>query len=104
MVLAAHSTSPLTGRPGGSRLFDPVMATDKDKIRATLFSAAPPLDEKKVGSSNRNSFVRPAQFYLMAQETILLNKDFSGSANIFGGHHRDGGEYHQRQDKQRPER
>lgn len=84
-VLAARSSSVLTGRSGGSVVSAAGMSTDSTKLAAALFSSAQLLDEKKASSMDRNCFVRPAQYYLMAQNEKLLNKFYSGSANISTG-------------------
>lgn len=84
-VAAARATSPLTGRPGGSVITHANMATDAAQLEASFFAGAQLFDEKKVGPGDRNCFLRPAQYYLMAQREKLLNKEYSGSANISTG-------------------
>jgi hypothetical protein len=84
-VLAARASSVLTGRAGGSRITHANMASDAAQLEASLFLAAQTLDEKRVGPSDRFSYFRPAEYYLMVQREKLLNKDYSGSANISTG-------------------
>lgn len=84
-VLAARSSSVLTGRPGGSQIKNTSMATDKDVLGAALFSSAQTFDEKKVGPSDRWCFLRPAQYYLLAQNTTLINKDYNGAGSLAAG-------------------
>ena len=84
-VKAARSPSPLIGRPGGSVISKADIDSDMDALRTALFAAAQIFDEKKVSSADRNVFVRPAQYYLMVQDTMLLDKEYSGSANISAG-------------------
>jgi hypothetical protein len=85
MTIAARSASVLTGRLGGSRVGHADMATDGAKIKDALFTAAQTFDEKNVPSSDRNGFFRPAHYYLLAQQTDLINKDFSGQGSIASG-------------------
>jgi hypothetical protein len=85
MVLAARAENPLTERSGGSILYDASMATDKDKLRAAMFTAAQTLDEKDVPSSDRFGFFKPAHYSLMAPDTTLINKDYAGSGSIAKG-------------------
>lgn len=85
MVLAARASSSLTGRDGGSRLSNASMATSSTAIASALFSAAQLLDEKNVASADRNAFFRPAHYYLLAQDTNLINKDWGGSGAIASG-------------------
>jgi hypothetical protein len=74
MVLAARAANPLAGRAGGTRISNANMDTDKDALRTALFSAAQKLDEKNVPDTDRTAFFRPAQFYIMAQDPLLVNK------------------------------
>lgn len=85
-ILAARASNPLTGRPGGSRLTHANMATSGAQLGAGLFAAAQNFDEKNVGTSDITSYFRPAQYYLMAQEKDLINKDYNGAGSIASGH------------------
>jgi hypothetical protein len=85
ITLAARATNPLTTRDGGTRISNLAMDTDKDVLRASLFTAAQRLDEKDVPTEDRFAAFRPAQFYVMAQDTTLINKDYGGSGSIAAG-------------------
>lgn len=86
MVLAARqSTNDLTGRAGGSRLSHADMATSSSVISAAIFSAAQAFDEKKVPKADRYAFFRPAHYYLLAQDTTLINRDYNGMGSIAAG-------------------
>lgn len=84
MVLAARAANPLTSRPGGTRISNANMDTDKDALRTALFSAAQKLDEKNVPAEDRTAFFRPAQFYIMAQDTTLINKFYGETGGDLG--------------------
>lgn len=84
-VLSARASNALTGRTGGGYTSHADMATSADQICAGLFTAAQKLDEKNVPEHDRWAFFRPAHYYLLAQKTELLSKDYSGSANISTG-------------------
>lgn len=77
-LLAARATATVTGGKGGSSLASATMLTDKDVITTSLFTAAQKLDEKDVPESDRCAFFRPAQYYLLTQNTDLMNKDWGG--------------------------
>ncbi|MGW8177188.1 MAG: phage capsid protein [bacterium] len=83
-VIGARSTNTLTGRSGGTTIGDPNMATDGSKISAALFTSAQTFDEKNI-MGPRNSWFQPAHYYLLAQQTNLINKDFSGAGSIAAG-------------------
>lgn len=85
MVLAARSGGTLNGRSGGSTQGHANMLTDSTIITSNLFTAAQTLDEKNIPTADRNAFFRPAQFYLLAQNTTLLNRDYDGNASISKG-------------------
>lgn len=85
VALAARSSSPLAGRPGGSRITDAAMATDAAKLEAAMFSAAQIFDEKDVGLADAQAVFRPAQFYLLAQRDRLVNKELGGSGSVASG-------------------
>lgn len=84
-ILAARTAATITGEAGGSQITNAAMATDVNVLTAALFAAAQTLDEKWVGKDGRQAFVRPAQFYALAQNPNLLNKFLGGSGGIAQG-------------------
>lgn len=83
-VLAARAASPITGAPGGSVLTNAGYGTDSTVLASGLFTAAQTLDEKNVGKE-RNVFLRPAQYYLLAQNTTVINQWYGGQGAISDG-------------------
>ena len=83
-VLAARSAALITGGNGGSALTNVGYGTDSALLAAGLFSAAQILDEKNVGKE-RNVFLRPAQYYLLAQNTTMINQWYGGAGAISDG-------------------
>jgi hypothetical protein len=83
-VLAARGTATVTGGSGGSALTNATYGTDSAVLAAGLFSAAQVLDEKNIGSE-RNVFLRPAQYYLLAQNTTMINQWYGGAGAISDG-------------------
>lgn len=84
-VQAARATNALTGRAGGTKIEAASMNTSNTVLATALFQAAQTLDEKYVGASDRWAFFRPAQYYLLAQNTTLINKDYNGAGSIAAG-------------------
>lgn len=78
-VLAARAASVITGGDGGSSLINALYKTDGATLATGIFAAAQALDEKHVSENDRYAFIRPAQYYLMAQTTNINNKDWGGS-------------------------
>lgn len=74
--LAARTAGTVTGEPGGSAYASANFATDGKKLAGGIFTCAQTFDEKDVPDKNdRVVVVRPAQYYLLAQTTDLINKD-----------------------------
>jgi hypothetical protein len=84
-VLAARASSPLTGRPGGSRITNTNMATDAAILETAIFGIAQTFDEKNVVAEGRKLYLKPVQFYTLAQREKLINKDLGGSGEISKG-------------------
>jgi hypothetical protein len=55
-----------------------------DLIKA-LFDAAAQLDQNYVPTENRYAYLKPAQYYLLANATTAINKDYNGSGSIASG-------------------
>jgi hypothetical protein len=84
-VLAARASATVTGGNGGSRIEDADFLTSSDDLIAGLFAAAQKFDEKDVPEDERYAFVRPAQYYALAQNTKVLNKDWGGAGAYADG-------------------
>lgn len=78
-ILAARASANLTGGHGGSLITHANAKTDGEVLAGLIYSAAQALDEKDVPDEARSCIVKPAQYYLMAQTTKLLNKDWGGA-------------------------
>jgi hypothetical protein len=93
MVLAARSAATVTGLSGGSSLINANYKTVGATLLSGMFDATQALDEKDVpqggfpnGSPNgRFAYLLPAQYYLLAQETNAINRDFGGAGSIADG-------------------
>jgi len=77
-VLGARSATLVSGGNGGSVLTNASYGTSGATLGSGLFDAAEQLDENNVPESDRYMFVRPAQYYLMAETTDLINRDWGG--------------------------
>ena len=77
-VLGARSATLVSGGNGGSVLTNASYGTSGSTLGSGLFDAAEQLDENNVPESDRYMYVRPAQYYLMAETTDLINRDWGG--------------------------
>lgn len=79
LVLAARSAATLTGGNGGTALTDADADTNGASLAATAYTCSQTFDEDDIPEDGRMLIVRPAQYYLLAQETGLIDTDFSSS-------------------------
>jgi len=77
--LAARASATVTGGNGGSQLTNAGYATTGSTIAAGIFAGAQALDEKDVPENDRYAILRPAQYYLVAQTTNVINRDWGGA-------------------------
>ncbi len=84
-VLAARASGVVTGEPGGTALTDLNIGSDVSVLRGAFFDAAQAFDEKDVPEVDRYAYLKPAQYYLLAQDTTVLNKDWNGSGSYSDG-------------------
>jgi len=84
-VLAARATNVVTSLPGGASLVGATFKTDKDVLATGLFTAAQTLDEKAIPETDRTAYFRPAQYYLLAQNTTAINQLFGGKGSFADG-------------------
>ena len=78
-VLGARSAALVSGGDGGSVLTNASYGTSGSTLGSGLFDAAEQLDENNIPENDRYMFIRPAQYYLMAETTSLINRDWGGS-------------------------
>lgn len=78
-ILAARASATVTGGNGGARITNANIGTDSEILLAAIFEAAQKFDEKDVPEDERYVFLKPAQYYKLAQNTKVLNKDWGGS-------------------------
>lgn len=87
-VLAARASALVTGGNGGTALtsLSTLYKTSAVDLAAGIYTATQTLDEKDVPMSmERFCYVRPAQYYLLAQSTSILNRDWGGSGSYAEG-------------------
>jgi hypothetical protein len=84
-ILAACGAS--ANIPGITAIGGNVSVADMDTSAAVLvagaFTAAEMLDGNDVPKTDRYMAVRPAQYYLLAQTTDLVNRDYGGSNGVY---------------------
>ena len=85
---AANASPLFTGDTGGQQITDADGATSGSSLAGSIFTARQKLDEADVpvDYTEVNVALKPAQFYLLAQETTaVINRDVGGQANYAEG-------------------
>jgi hypothetical protein len=83
-VLAARASATVTGGDGGSALTDASMKTDSTVLSGALYDAAQAMDEKNV-PDERFVVLKPAQFYLLAQDKAIQSTLIGGAGGYSDG-------------------
>jgi Major capsid protein len=83
MLQAARSAEIHSGlSPTGKFIENAAMKTDATVLASSIFTAHQTLDENDVpDTQTRSCFLRPAQYYLLAANKDLLNKDWGGQGS-----------------------
>jgi hypothetical protein len=87
MALAARASATVTGAVGGTVLTSAttLYKTSATDLAAGIYAAVQAMDEKDIPStSERSALVRPAQYYLLAQSTALVNRDWAEGNGNYG--------------------
>ena len=85
---AANASALFTGDTGGQQVTDADAASNGASLAGSIFAARQALDEADVPVDmiDVNVALKPAQFYLLAQETTaVINRDVGGQANYAEG-------------------
>ncbi len=77
-ILAARAAATITGAFGGSKLINAAFDTDAETLVAGIFNAAQVMDEKDIPEEDRFCFIKPKHYYMLAQLTKIMNKDWGG--------------------------
>jgi hypothetical protein len=84
-ILAARANATITGGEGGIEIEKSDADTNAQALAAALFQAAQRLDENHVPEEDRYALVRPAQYYLLVQNTDTINKNWGGAGAYSDG-------------------
>ena len=86
VVKASRDTAPVSTEAGGGKVTDAGLLTDTtaEKLIAALFAAAQKLDEKFIPEDDRFAFLNPAAYYLLAQNTKIMNRFWGGEGEYAG--------------------
>lgn len=78
-INAARSPSDHPDHPGGTTITSANAATQTDALVKAAFDARVALDQKEVpsGHTGFSMFVRPVQYYMLAQSKDVLSKDYN---------------------------
>lgn len=77
-ILAARASATISGAFGGSKLVNALFETDAETLVAGIFNAAQVMDEKDIPEEERFCFLKPKHYYMLAQFTKIMNRDWGG--------------------------
>lgn len=84
IIKAARASATVTGGDGGSALTNAAYLTDSDELANAFFDAAAVLDDKFVPNM-RYGALKAAQYYMLARNTKVINKDWDGRGSYADG-------------------
>lgn len=84
-VLASRAGANVTGGQAGESVTNASLGTSGTDCADAIFDAAQKLDEHDVPETERFAVFKPAQYYLLAQTTNVLNKDWGGRGSYADG-------------------
>jgi len=84
MCLAARTSTIITGENGGTQITNANFGTSGVDLATGLFTAAQKLDEKDVMDA-RHAVFRPAQYFLLVQNTNTIDNRWGGSGSYSDG-------------------
>lgn len=84
-IKTARGGPVVDGLPGGGSLTNADFLTDSEALAAAHFDAAAILDDKHIPDGDRYSFIKPVQYYMLAQNTKVINKDWDGRGSYAEG-------------------
>lgn len=84
---ASNTTPNITGQTDrvGTSLSVANAKTNGANLASAIYDCAQALDEKNVPSQDRFANLLPAQYYLLAQTTDVINKDWDGAGSYAAG-------------------
>jgi len=85
-ILAARGSAPVSTEAGGGSVVDAALLTDTtgEKLITALFAAAQKLDEKYIPEDDRYVYLNPSAYYLLAQNTKIMNRFWGGEGSYAG--------------------
>jgi len=82
VILAARANNPFgVAAYDGQEIVNATLKTSATDLAAGIWTAAQGFDERDVPDEDRYAIFRPAQYYLLAGNTNLINKDWGGSGS-----------------------
>lgn len=86
IILAARAGAIVTGRPGGNNVQSATIADTSANLKGGIFDAMQALAEDDVPTDDViYAAFRPAEYFLMTQDTNLQNKDWGGTGSLADG-------------------
>lgn len=85
VALGANQSATISGGETGGEITDSAFANTSANLVTGCFTLAEDMDNNFLPSTERYAVWLPAQYYLLAQSTTAINKDYSGRGSIASG-------------------
>jgi len=84
-VLAARASATIDVGPTGATITDANIDTDADILAQAIMTAGKELDENDVSESPRFAAFRPAQYWLLLNSDLAVNRDYTQGGSVQKG-------------------
>lgn len=84
-LLTARAAGNVGSAPSGTNVTDVNMKVDADILAASIMTSAKELDENDVPDGDRYVFLRPAQYWLLLNSDLIINKDITQGGSVQKG-------------------
>lgn len=81
--LAARASATVSGGNGGQTVQDADGKTSGTSLATSIFDAQELLDNNDVPEGDRNTYVKPTQYYNLVEVDKLINRDFGGDPGTY---------------------
>lgn len=85
IIKTTRGSAVVDGLPGGGSITNAAMLTDSEVLAKAFFDAAVIFDEKYIPAGDRYGALKPVQYYMLAQNTKVINKDWDGRGSYADG-------------------
>jgi hypothetical protein len=84
-INGARASATISGGNGGTELTSAAFVTSGSTLASGVFDAAEAFDEKDIPENDRYLALKPSEYYLLAETTDVINRDWGGKGSYSEG-------------------